>query len=337
MSKKDYYEVLGINKQSSEGEVKSAYRNLALKYHPDRNKDKGSEEKFKEASEAYAVLSDPQQKEKYDRFGHNSPQMGGIPWGFNPEEIFRNLWGRSQQRRSNSDLQIVAKITIAESAKGTRKDITFERYTSCTDCKGEGGKRSPCHGCGGYGKMERSHGTMRVVMSCHICGGSGSKITDPCTKCRSEGVVADRPSITIDIPAGASTGDTLRVPQQGHQEDISIQRGDVYAVIHVMDNAVFRKNGEDAICAKAISYMQACLGATVEVPTIYDETVNLKVPPGTKHGQVLKIKGNGFPSLRSKGKGDQLVELVISIPTNLSEESAKLLREFDKSLKKSKA
>ena len=339
MSKRDYYEILGINKQASEEEIKSAYRQTALKYHPDKNKDKGAEEKFKEASEAYAILSDPEKKARYDQFGHNAPQgFGGIPWGFDPEAIFRNLWGGGQpQQRSNSDLKTVAKITVRESAKGVRKDITFERYTSCNSCKGEGGKHASCIMCGGYGRIERSHGMMRMVTNCPSCGGSKKRITEPCNSCNAEGVVADRPTITIDIPAGASTGDTLKVTEQGHQEDVSLPRGNVYVVMHIVEDPIFEKKGENAYCSKAISYMQACLGATVEVPTVYDETVNLKVPPGTKHGQVLKIKGQGFPVINSHRKGDQFVELVITIPEKLSEESAKLLREFDKSLKKGKA
>ena len=337
MSKKDYYEVLGIDKQASQEDIKSAYRSNAMKYHPDRNKDKNAEEMFKEVSEAYTVLNDPETKEKYDKYGHNTPQGFGIPWGFNPEEIFRNFWGAQSRQRSNSDLKVVSKISIKESARGVKKDIVFERYTSCKTCKGEGGKRTSCPSCNGYGKTERSHGMMRMITTCATCGGIGKKIVEQCNKCHAEGVIADRVSVTVDIPAGASTGDTLRVSGQGHQEDISLPKGDVYVVIHVADDSIFKKNGEHVVCSKAISYAQACLGSTVEVPTIYDETVSLKVPSHTKHGQVLKIQDKGFPILRSNRKGDQYVELLITVPENLSEESVKLLKAFDKSLKKSKS
>jgi molecular chaperone DnaJ len=338
MSKRDYYEVLGVNRQASEEEIKSAYRTNAMKYHPDRNKNKDAEGKFKEASEAYAVLSDPEKKDTYDRYGHNAPQGFGIPpWGINPEELFRNFWGTQSRARSNSDLKVVVKISLRESARGVKKDISFERYTSCKLCKGEGGKRVPCVACAGYGRMERSHGMMRIVTTCPTCGGSGTRVSEPCSECNADGVVADRPSVTIDIPAGASTGDSLRVSNQAHQEDTSIPRGDVYVVIHVTDDSVFRRNGEHVICSKSVSYMQACLGASVEVPTIYDDKIILKIPAGAKHGQVLKVKGHGLPILRTKRKGDQFVELHITIPENLSEESIKLLKEFDKSLKKTKS
>jgi len=331
--KKDYYDVLGIEKTASQEQIKKAYRGCALKYHPDRNPDNSeAEQKFKDCAEAYETLSDAEKREMYDRYGHETPQ------GFNgmrPDDIFHHMWGGMRVERRNSSLKVGIRVTLKEAALGCKKDVTFERYTCCADCNGQGGSGTSCPTCGGYGQVERqmAGGLMRAMITCPACGGSGVHITNQCSKCNGEGVVSDTPTFTIGIPPGADTGDQSRIGAQGHQEDLKLPRGNVFVFIQVLRDPVFTRRGQEIIVNKAISISQACLGDKIEVPTLYDETVEIRIPAGTQFGQLFRVRGKGMPAIQNKPQGDQLVEVKVNIPTNIPEDAQNLLREFDQKLK----
>ena len=336
--KEDYYDILGIEKTASQEQIKKAYRGCALKYHPDQNPDNPeAEQKFKECAKANEILSNPEKREMYDRFGPDIPQGFAGSGGVRPEDIHQHMWGGMRVERRNSSINIGIRISLKEAALGCKKEVSFERYTYCEDCKGQGGSGLFCTTCGGYGQVERQIGGigagMRVTTGCPTCKGSGVHITDPCVKCEGEGLVADRPTFTIEIPPGADTGDRSRIGAQGHQEDLNIPRGNVFVFIQVLRDPVFTRRGQDIQVNKAVSIRQACLGAKIEVPTLYDETVELRIPAGTQYGQVFRVRGKGMPSIQRKPQGDQLVEVKVNIPTNIPKDAQKLLKEFDQKMK----
>jgi len=335
----NYYELLGVEKTATADEIKKAYRKLALKYHPDCNPDDpDAEQKFKDVAKANKVLSDPEKREMYDRFGPDIPQGFAGGGGFSPEDIHQHMWGGMRVERHNSSIKLGVRISLKEAALGCKKEISFERYTYCSDCKGQGGTGLSCATCGGYGQVERQIGggfMMRAITTCPTCKGSGIHITHPCTICEGEGLIVDRPTFTIEIPPGADTGDRSHIGAQGHQEDLKLPRGNVFVFIQVLRDPVFNRRGQNILVNKAISVTQACLGAKIEVPTLYDETVELRIPAGTQYGQTFRVCGKGMPSIQSKPQGDQLVEVKVNIPTNIPEDAQKLLQEFDQKMKES--
>jgi molecular chaperone DnaJ len=360
-TKRDYYEILGVQKGASVDDIKKAYRNLALKYHPDRvapDKKKEAEEKFKEISEAYAVLSDPQKRSQYDQFGH-----AGIDSKYSSEDIFRNadfssifedmgfggdifedilgsfgMFGGSSRRRSRGpgrgrDLEYEIEISFEEAAFGTKKTITIPRQVTCDACNGSGAKpgtkKIECHTCNGRGQVLYSAGFINVSQTCPKCRGEGSIIKSPCSKCDGSGNVKNTQKIEITIPAGVDTGSRLRVQGEGDSGPRGGTSGDLYIYINVKEHIVFQRHGYDIICEMPISFPMAALGGEVEVPTLTGN-VMMRIPEGTQSGRIFRLNGKGVKNLRGYGTGDQLVKVVVETPSRLTSEQKKLLREFEK-------
>lgn len=356
-SKKDYYEILGVSRQATPEQIKDAYRTLALKYHPDRNKEPGAEEKFKEISEAYAVLSDPEKRAAYDQYGH-----AGFDQRYSQEDIFRNanfedifkefgfsfgpgspfedmffssFFGNAARGRGKGhDLRYDLHISLEEAAKGISKEITFVRNKRCPKCKGSGAepgsKLESCPRCGGQGQIRTvrrmgSFGSFTSVSVCPECGGEGSRPSKLCGKCNGEGAIKAEERILVDIPPGVDTGSRLRL--EGLGEMGSSEEGDLYVFITVKPHSIFRREGNDIYLDKPISFTQAALGAEIEVPTLFGKA-KIKVPAGTQTHTVFRMRGEGMPRLKGKGKGDQLVRVIVRTPTNLTEKQKKALLEF---------
>ncbi len=346
---RDYYEILGLDKEASAEDIKKTYRKLALQYHPDRNKEAGAEEKFKEISEAYAVLSDSEKRAQYDRFGH-----AGIDGQYSAEDIFRGAdfsgfgdifemffgggGGRRGPRgpRRGSDLQYDLSITFEEAAFGVRKDIDIPRTERCSKCSGTGAKEgtSPkrCPTCGGTGQIHttRSGLGMQFVSTttCNTCNGRGQIIESPCPVCNGIGRVRNRRKITVNVPAGADTGMSLRLSGEGDSGEPGAPAGDLYIVIHVMDHKYFRRVDYDVISELPISFAQAAIGADVMVDTLYGK-VKMNIPAGTQTHSVFRLKDKGIQHLHGHKKGDQLVRVLIKTPTKLTQEQKELLLEFE--------
>ncbi|MBI4436431.1 MAG: molecular chaperone DnaJ [Candidatus Omnitrophica bacterium] len=356
-TKRDYYEILGVGKSASAEEIKKAYRQLALKHHPDRNQGnkKEAEEKFKEISEAYAVLSDPQKRSVYDQVGH-----AGFDQRYTTEDIFRGadfssifedlgfggslfedlfegmgLFGSRSQRRSGPsagrNLGYELEITLREAASGVEKTIHVPRLETCNSCSGEGTKagtkRKNCPRCQGRGQVVSQAGFFSIAQTCPQCRGEGSLITDPCTACRGEGRVEVDRKIRVKIPPGVDTGSRLRISGEGGAGTRSGRRGDLYVSIAVQPDKVFERHGDHLLCELPVGFVQATLGTEAEVPTL-DGKVRMKIPPGTPSGKIFRLKGRGIPSLDGYGRGDQHVRVVVSIPTHVTEEEKRLLLEY---------
>ncbi|MFH1848385.1 MAG: molecular chaperone DnaJ [Candidatus Omnitrophota bacterium] len=359
-TKRDYYEILGLSKGAAKAEIKKAYRNLALKYHPDRvsaDKKKEAEERFKEISEAYAVLSDDQKKAQYDQFGH-----AGIDSRYSSEDIFRgadfssifedlgfggsifedlfggggNIFGggRSRRRgpRRGSDLQYDLEISFEEAAFGVEKSVTVPRHETCSECKGSGAapgtSLEKCSKCKGAGQIRTQHGFGFVfAQTCDRCRGVGEIIKVPCAKCHGSGRVAVERKIQVRIPAGVETGSRLRISGEGEAGLKGGPRGDLYALLYVKPHAIFGRDDNNVTCEVPISFPLAALGGEREVPTLTGK-VKMKIPAGTQSGKIFRLRGNGIQDLHGYGKGDQLVRIVVETPTNLSSAQKKLLKEF---------
>ncbi len=362
-AKKDYYEILGVKKSAGLDEIKRAYRELALRYHPDRvphEQKKEAEEKFKEISEAYAVLSDPQKRALYDQYGH-----AGIDQQFTHEDIFRgadfssifedlsdfgfggglfeeifgdigfNVFGGSRRRQAGGrrkrgrDLEIEAEITLEEAASGTEKTIRVPRYEPCTACQGTGAKpgtkKSTCPQCKGKGRTVVSSGFFQLAQTCSRCGGEGSVITSPCPDCRGEGRTKITRNIKLTIPPGVYTGSHLRI--RGEGEAGAYSRGDLYVIIDVRPHNIFERHNNDIICEVDINVTKAILGGEIQVPTLNGK-VKMKIPPGTQPNRIFRLRDKGIPDLHGRGVGDELVRLNVKIPANLSVEQKRLIEEF---------
>ena len=354
----DYYETLGVAKNASADDIKKAYRKLALKYHPDRNQgDKEAEEKFKEISIAYETLSNPEKRQQYDQFGHDAytRQGGGGGYdhqraqdifsqffgggGFNFEDLFGG-GGRSRRDpnapRRGDDLRYDLEIDFEDAMYGVEKTIDVAKMETCDECHGSGcadgsGKKS-CSRCGGSGTYTVSQGFFSVRQTCPACGGSGQVIEKPCRKCRGRGQMQVKRQRTIRIPAGVDTGSQLRDSGQGGAGINGGPAGDLYIFIHVRSSAVFERDGNNLYCEVPVTFAVAANGGTVEVPTISGKT-KLNIPAGTQHGQILRIKGKGAPSLRrGMGRGDLHIRVIVETPVNLSREQKELLEKFTASL-----
>ncbi len=355
MAKRDYYEVLGVEKNASPDEVKRAYHKLALKHHPDRNQgDPEAEGKFKEASEAYAVISDADKRRKYDQFGHAGLD-GGMPGGgagfTNVEDIFsafgdifgssvfgdffggqRGGSGRSRRRaRKGASLRCSVELEFGDPVESVEKTIELRRGELCETCHGTGAKAgtkpTTCQTCGGQGAVMSSAGFFQMRSACPQCGGTGEVISDPCAGCRGSGRIVKPREIKIRIPAGIEDGITLRVAGEGETGDPGAESGDLLCDVHIRSHPVFKRAESDVFLIVPISFAQAALGATVEVPTLRGRA-ELKIPRGTQSQTVLRLKGEGFPKLGGYGKGDQLIEVVVEVPKKLSKDQEKLLRQF---------
>ncbi len=351
VSKRDYYEVLGISQDASEEEIKKAYRKLARKYHPDVNPgDKTAEEKFKEVTEAYEVLSDPQTRARYDQFGHAGTQNGGFgQGGFGAsgfEDIFDMFFGggfggtsarRGPQR--GADLRIDLEITLEEAAFGVEKQIELPKLQTCLECEGTGSAPgtypSNCKVCKGTGQIKTTQKTMlghfQTIKTCHNCNGTGKVIETPCDACYGQGKVRRNKKIEINIPPGVDTGTRLRVAGEGEPGDNGGPTGDLFVYITVKPHKIFERHGDDIWIEYPISVIQAMLGDEVKIPTL-DGKVKLKIPEGTQPGTSFKLKGKGITRLRGYGRGDQHVKIRVSIPTNLTEKQKALVKELSSTL-----
>ncbi len=339
---KDYYELLGVSRDAAEVEIKKAFRQLAMKYHPDRNPDnKASEEKFKEINEAYSCLIDPQKKANYDRFGYaEGAAQGYSPFGAGFGDVFEDIFGdffgtftgqhRARPTKGN-DLRYDLGITLMEAAFGAEKTLEIPRWEMCDECSGSGsapGKApATCPNCKGAGQIRVQQGFFSISRACEKCGGSGKIITDPCKVCNGVGKVKKFRSIHLKIPAGVDTGSRLRVSHEGEMGLHGGPHGDLYIYIYEEEHPFFKREGNDLYCEVPISFSQATLGTEVEVPTI-DGTAKIKISSGTPSGRVFHLKGKGVQRLGGYGKGDQIVRVYVDVPKSLTPRQRELLEEF---------
>lgn len=351
MAKRDYYEILGVKRDASPDDVKRSYRRLAMKYHPDKNPgDKSAEEKFKECAEAYEVLSDADKKQRYDQFGHDGLRGSGMhdyshmnvnDIGDMFGDIFGDFFGGRGRRRTSRpnapsrgyDLETTVELTLEDIANGTEKSIEFTRQDTCSECTGsgsaKGSKPGRCPTCGGSGQVQKAGlgGFFQMVSTCHQCQGSGQVITNPCKKCRGKGQVPKKRTVSIKIPAGVHEGQGIRVTGEGEPGRFGGPRGDLYTYVRVKAHPFLMREGNNLISTVPISFTQAILGAMIDVPTL-NGTKKLKIPKGTQHGNVFRIKGEGLPDIRTSRKGDELIKVLVEIPKNLRSSQEKLIRDF---------
>ena len=351
MSKRDYYEVLGVARNAADQEIKSAYRKLALKYHPDRNPgDKQAEEHFKEAAEAYSVLADAQKRAAYDRFGHAGVGAAAGAGGFDPtifadfNDIFGNLgdifgfgdlFGGGGRRRGGpqrgSDLRYDLEISFEEAARGAETAIQIPREEACDTCKGTGAApgTSPetCPQCKGRGQLRFQQGFLTIARPCHVCHGSGKLITKPCQTCRGTGRTTNERRITVKIPAGIATGQRLRLSGEGEHGGAGGPAGDLYVVVHVQEHPFFHREGDDLYCEVPVAFPTLTLGGEIEIPTLGEAEV-LSIPAGTQSAARFKLRGKGMPNVGGRGKGDLYVIVRPAIPKKLTKEQKKLVEQL---------
>jgi len=352
--KRDYYEVLGVERSASQDEIKRAYRKLALKLHPDQNPDdKEAEAKFKEAAEAYDVLGAAEKREKYDRFGHGAFAQGGQgPANFtNIEDIFEafgdifgggggglfgDLFGGGRRTRrggprAGRDLKIVLEVTLEEADQGVEKSLSIKRQEACETCKGNGAKPGTtpvvCQTCAGRGQVHRSQGFFTMATTCHHCRGAGKVIESPCADCRGSGRKAVKSDLKIQVPAGIEDGMRIRVSEGGDAGEPGGPRGDLYCIIREAEHRVFQRSGPDVMTEVPFSFTQLALGDKVEIPTLRGR-VEMTIPAGTQSGKVFRLRGQGLPVLEGRNRGDQLVRVFVETPHKLTDRQKELLHEF---------
>lgn len=342
MSKRDFYEVLGVTRTVEVEEIKKSYRRLAIQFHPDRNPgDKSAEDKFKEVNEAYQILSDPQKRARYDQFGHAGVGQGsGFEGGFSGgsfsdifDNIFGDIFGGGAGGQSGGvDLRYNMEITFEEAAFGVEKQINFEKESSCETCQGSGAKPGTkpktCKGCRGTGQVRFNQGFFTLSRPCSSCMGRGVVIEEKCEGCRGRGRTRKPHGVMVKVPAGIDTDQRMRLRGEGEISEPGGQAGDLYVHVRVQEHALFRREDEHVILDLPISFSQAALGAEIEVPTL-GGTAKIKVSAGTQSGEILKMKGKGIKRLNGSGFGDQLVRLFVEIPRSLSSKQKELLKQFD--------
>jgi len=346
-TKRDLYEVLEITREASTDEIKRAYRQMALKFHPDRNPgDKEAERRFREAAEAYDVLSDDQKRQRYDRYGHAGLDGSAFHDFRSADDIMStfgdifgggllgDLFGGGDRRRGprqGPDLLMRLEITLSEAARGTSRTIEVNRQEFCGDCDGSGARKgtvaSACNYCGGRGQVVQTRGFFQVATTCPSCGGEGVKITDPCPSCHGAGRVPRTAKLQVDVPPGVETGMRLQLRQQGELGDKGAPRGNLQIQIMVRKHEFFERRRNDLLCQVPISFAQAALGAEVEVPTL-EGPGRVQVPRGTQSGDAIRLKGRGMPDIGGRGRGDEIVEVVVETPRHLTPRQEELLREF---------
>jgi molecular chaperone DnaJ len=346
MEDKDYYKILGVSNDSSEEEIKRAYRKIAMQYHPDRNPgDKEAEEKFKIASEAYEVLRDPQKRQIYDHYGIEGLKGTGFTGfrGFDDifsafGDIFEDFFGfgatnkRRGRSRAGADLRYDIKISFYEAAFGKETEIEIPKIVSCDVCNGTGAKPgtypTTCPNCKGTGQVTRSQGFFTISTTCSQCRGEGKFIPHPCKECRGLGKVKRNKKIQIKIPPGVDTGSKLRIRGEGEEGERGGPPGDLFVFLYVEPHDFFSRDGDDIVCQIPISFIQAALGSEIEIPTLNGKK-NLTIPKGTESNEIFRIKGEGFPKLRGYGRGDLLVQVILKTPKNLTKRQEEILREFE--------
>lgn len=367
MAKDDYYELLGVERGVTADDLKKAYRKKAVQFHPDKNPgNKEAEEMFKKVSHAYEVLSDPEKRAAYDRYGAAAFEGGGggAPRGpggmggggggggfHDPFDIFREVFGQrgggggggifeemfggggggGGNGRDGADLRYDLEITLEEAVRGVEKEISFRKAMACERCDGNGAepgsKKTTCPTCRGAGQVRRSGGIITFTQTCPTCGGSGTKIDRPCTACRGEGRVAKNTKLNVRVPPGVDTGSRLRSNGNGEAGAAGGNPGDLYIVITVKEHELFQRQGEDLFCEIPIKFTLAALGGTIELPTLFGKG-SLRIPPGTLSGTTFRLRGKGVPSLRGGVQGDQLVRVQVEVPQSLSSDQRRILEEF---------
>ena len=351
MAKRDFYEILGVAKNASEDEIKKAYRKLAMKYHPDRNPDsKESEEKFKEVKEAYEMLTNPEKREAYDRYGHAGvdPNMGGGGGGFGAGgfgdafgDIFGDIFGGGRGGRSagpqvyrGADLRYNLEITLEQAANGFDTTIRVPSWDKCDTCHGSGAKpgTSPvtCSTCGGHGQVRMQQGFFSIQQTCPKCHGTGKIITDPCSPCGGAGRIKRNKTLEVKIPVGIDNGMRIRSSGNGEPGTNGGPPGDLYVEIHIKPHAVFQREGDDLHCEMPISFARAALGGEIEVPTLSGK-VAFTIPEGTQSGKTFRLKGKGIKGVRSGYPGDLFCHVAVETPVKLTDKQKELLREFEQS------
>ena len=352
MAKRDYYDVLGVNKNSTPDQIKVAYRKSAVKFHPDKNKgDKTSEEKFKEASEAYHVLSDKERKQNYDNFGHAAFENGaGGRGGFENfdfsnsfSDIFEDFFsdfggsGGRRNRKTNfrgSDLRYDLSITLEEAYTGKKQDIKFSTSEKCNTCKGSGSKpghdAGSCSMCGGHGQVRSNQGFFTVQQTCPQCSGNGEEITNPCSDCNGQGKKQTSKRLSVTIPKGVNDGTRIRLAGKGEAGSRGAGNGDLYLFINVHSHNLFKRSDENLFFEYPISIADAALGTSLEIPTIDGVKAKIKIPAGTQSGKQFRLKGKGMPYMRGSGNGDLYVQINTEVPVSLNKEQKELLEKFRK-------
>jgi molecular chaperone DnaJ len=341
LAKRDFYEVLGVERTCTAEELKKAYRQAALKHHPDRNPDDpASEERFKECTEAYQVLSDLDKRARYDRFGHNAPGgFGGSDMGYvNLEDMFGDLFGdffgrgrRGPRRRRGHDLRYDLKISFMDAYAGGEKTIHVPKNVVCPTCNGSRAKpgtvASPCPVCNGLGQVRYQQGFFSISRSCHRCGGEGKVVTSPCEKCRGAGMIEEEKELNVKVPRGIDSGQKIRYRGEGEAAEGGGEPGDLYVVMMIEDHPLFIRQGSDLLVEMPISFPQATLGDEIEVPTP-EGPAKMKVPSGTQPGKVFRMRGKGMPDVNGRGMGDLHIRVQVEVPTHLSDEQTQLLQRF---------
>ncbi|WP_413113948.1 molecular chaperone DnaJ [Thaumasiovibrio sp. DFM-14] len=352
MSKRDYYEVLGVSRDASERDIKKAYKRLAMKFHPDRNAgDDSAADKFKEVKEAYEILTDAQKKAAYDQYGHAAFEQGGFGGGgfgggaggdfgdiFGDVfgDIFGGGGGRRQQQRAQrgSDLRYNMELSLEEAVRGVTKEIEIPTLAHCDACDGSGAKKgssaTTCGTCHGHGQVQMRQGFFAVQQTCPTCHGRGKIIKDPCNICHGQGRTQKTKTLSVKIPAGVDTGDRIRLSGEGEAGEMGAPAGDLYVQVHVREHAIFERDGNNLYCEVPVSFTMAALGGEVEVPTL-DGRVSLKVPAETQTGRMFRMRGKGVKSVRSGATGDLMCKLVVETPVNLSSRQKELLKELEES------
>lgn len=356
-TKRDYYEILGLARNASEEDIKKAYRRLAMKYHPDRNPgDKKAEENFKEAKEAYEVLTDARKRAAYDQFGHAGVDTGagmggaGAGAGASFSDIFGDIFGdifaggaagggrggQQSRVRRGADLRYNLELSLEEAVHGTTVKVRVPTLTTCKTCGGSGAAKGSgpvtCSTCGGAGQIRMQQGFFSLQQTCPQCRGMGTIIKDPCKTCRGQGRVEERKTLSVKIPAGVDTGDRIRLAGEGEAGEHGGPAGDLYVFVKVKDHPIFTRDENNLYCEVPISFTTAVLGGELDVPTL-DGRVKLKITPETQSGQVFRLRGKGVRSLHGGGTGDLLCRVVVETPVNLTQEQKNLLRQFDETLK----
>lgn len=347
MSKRDYYEVLGVDKSASEREIKKAYKRLAMKYHPDRTEgDKTLEEKFKEVQEAHEILTDSQKRAAYDQYGHAGvdPNRGGGHGAADFGDIFGDVFGdifgggrggRQQRARQGSDLRYNLELSLEEAVRGKSVEIRVPTLVECEVCDGSGAKKgsSPttCPTCHGNGQVQMRQGFFAVQQTCPTCSGRGKIISDPCRSCHGQGRVEKTKTLSVKVPAGVDTGDRIRLSGEGEAGENGAPAGDLYVQVHVKDHPIFVRDGNNLYCEVPLSFTRAALGGEIEVPTL-DGKVKLKITPETQTGRMFRLRGKGVKSVRSGSVGDLMCKVVVETPVNLNSKQKALLEELETSM-----
>ncbi|SON50397.1 molecular chaperone DnaJ [Vibrio tapetis] len=350
MSKRDFYEVLGVARDASERDIKKAYKRLAMKFHPDRNQgDESSAEKFKEVKEAYEILTDGQKKAAYDQYGHAAfEQGGGFGGGHGGHgqgdfgdifgDVFGDIFGGGRRGGGQSraqrgaDLRYNMELSLEEAVRGCSKEIEVPTLVECDTCDGSGAKKgssaTTCGTCHGHGQVQMRQGFFAVQQTCPTCHGKGKIIKDPCNSCHGQGRKQKTKTLNVKIPAGVDTGDRIRLSGEGEAGEMGAPAGDLYVQVHVREHHIFERDGSNLYCEVPVSFAQAALGGEVEVPTL-DGRVNLKVPSETQTGRMFRMRGKGVKGVRGGAMGDLIVKLVLETPVKLSARQKELLKEFE--------